>query len=278
MAHYHEHARDLPWRRTCDPYHILVSEMMLQQTQVPRVLRKYEEFLSRFPDMASLAQAPAADILAAWQGLGYNRRALALHACTQTVMAQHAGALPRTARELTALPGIGPATAGAILAFAHGIAVPFIETNIRAAFLHYFFPEREEVPDADILPLVAATLDHDDPRTWYYALMDYGNRLKKALPNPSRRSRHHRTQSPFEGSRRQLRARALRLFLAEAGHPTGRVEDEAASDAVPRGGPWHSDDVASRLTGWPVGDVEAVLVQLTQEGFLRREGAYYTLA
>jgi A/G-specific adenine glycosylase len=278
MAHYRDHARDLPWRKTRDPYHILVSEMMLQQTQVARVVHKYEDFLSRFPDMASLAESPAADVLAAWQGLGYNRRALALRECAKTLMAQSGGALPRTLRQLTALPGIGPATGGAILAFAHGIAVPFIETNIRAAFLHYFFPGREDVADTEILPLVSATLDREDPRTWYYALMDYGSRLKKTFPNPSRRSRHHRPQSAFEGSRRQLRAHVLRLFLKGAGGFPRNEEREASMDDAPPMGAWSRDDVVSSLPGWPTDEVEAVLAQLLREGFLRREGAHYALA
>lgn len=142
-ARYHAHPRPMPWRRTRDrrdPYKILVSEIMLQQTQVAHVIPFYKNFIKKFPDFATLAQAKTADILLAWQGLGYNRRPLALQKLAREVTIKHNGRLPRIAAELIKLPGIGPYTAGAIRAFAFNEPDVFIETNIRRVFIHFFFP------------------------------------------------------------------------------------------------------------------------------------------
>lgn len=217
LDHYHLNSRPMPWRETHDPYAILVSEVMLQQTQVARVRVKYDEFLSEFPRLGDLAVAPLPEVLRLWQGLGYNRRALALKRCAEAIMAQHDGTFPSSIPELQALPGIGPYTARAVAAFAFDVAEPLIETNIRTVFLHCFFHGRDSVSDAEILPLVEATLDRDNPRDWYYALMDYGVMLKQNHPNPGRRSSHHVKQSRFEGSNRQLRSRLLREIMAEPG-------------------------------------------------------------
>lgn len=221
--HYHAVGRhDLPWRPpvlkvrangTIDPYRVLVSEVMLQQTQAGRVVQKYVEFLKRFPTLPALAAASPRDVLAAWQGLGYNRRALALHRAAQEIIARHKGRIPRVYEDLVALPGIGAYTAGAVLAFAFQEPVVFIETNIRRAHLDFFFSDKENVRDRDILPLVAQTMDAKNPREWYYALMDYGAALGKTSVNANRRSAHYAKQSAFEGSGRQLRARIVRTLL-----------------------------------------------------------------
>jgi A/G-specific adenine glycosylase len=211
--HYRERGRDLPWRRTTDPYKVLVSEVMLQQTQASRVVPKYEAFVAVFPTVEALAAAPVKDVLAVWQGLGYNRRALALQRAAQQIVAEHGGRVPDTLEGLTSLPGIGHATAAQVLAFAYNIGVPFIETNVRSVYLHEFFPGAEDVPDSAILPLVEATMDRENPREWYWALMDYGTDLKARMGNPSRRSRHHVRQSRFEGSTRQLRGRLLAALV-----------------------------------------------------------------
>ncbi len=216
-AWWRTHPRSLPWRETADPYAILVSEVMLQQTRVDRVVGKYADFLRRFPDFATLAAAPLQELLAAWQGLGYNRRAVALKKCAEAVAAQYGGVLPESVEALQALPGIGPYTARAIAAFAFDLPTVFIETNIRAALIHHFLGDREGVRDAEILPLVAATLDRFHPRAWYNALMDYGAMLKKAHGNPARRSAHHARQTPFKGSNRELRGRILKALLAVPG-------------------------------------------------------------
>ncbi|MEN9621960.1 MAG: hypothetical protein RLZZ67_394 [Candidatus Parcubacteria bacterium] len=203
----------LPWRQTCDPYEILVSEIMLQQTQVSRVMTKYNEFLTLFPTAHDLAQASTATVLKTWQGLGYNRRALNLKRAAETIVKNFGGKFPRTAEELESLPGIGQSTRGAIMAFAFGIPTVFIETNIRAIYLHHFFPTQRNVHDRDILPFIEKTLDTENPRDWYYALMDYGVHLKQTLPNPSRKSVHHTKQSSFKGSNREVRSRILKFVL-----------------------------------------------------------------
>ena len=206
--------RNLPWRVTGEPYAILVSEIMLQQTQVDRVIGKYAAFMALFPDFTALARAPLQEVLAAWQGLGYNRRAVALKKCAEAVMSDHGGFLPKPVEALETLPGIGPYTARAVAAFAFGQPTVFIETNIRTVFIHHFFADRQGVKDSEILPLVTATLDRADPRDWYNALFDYGVMLKKTHKNPSRRSAHHVSQTPFRGSNRELRSHILKALLA----------------------------------------------------------------
>ncbi|MFA7308539.1 MAG: A/G-specific adenine glycosylase [Patescibacteria group bacterium] len=207
---YAKEKRSMPWRNTSDGYAILVSEIMLQQTQVERVRVKYEEFLRAFSTFEALATAPLSAVLLVWQGLGYNRRAKFLKQCAEIVMTNHNGTLPRTPQELIMLPGIGKGTVGSLLAFVYNRPVAFIETNIRRIFIHHFFPNHEQVSDADILPLVEATLDPHNPREWYYALMDYGTYLVRQVPNPNRKSKHHIRQSRFEGSTRQVRGAIMR--------------------------------------------------------------------
>jgi len=213
-SHYHATPRPMPWRETNDPYRILISEIMLQQTQVERVKLKYAQFLDAFPTITLLASATLADVLQIWQGLGYNRRAIALKRCAEDIVSRFNGHFPQSVSDLESLPGIGPYTARAVAAFAFGIAEALIETNIRTIFIHFFFHGRDKVNDREIMPLVAATLDRKNPREWYYALMDYGVVIKQKHPNPSRRSSHHVQQSRFEGSNRQLRSRMLRAVLA----------------------------------------------------------------
>ena len=209
--------RELPWRNVDDAYAVLVSEVMLQQTQVKRVLGRWERFLSKFPTPDALAAAATSDVVAEWQGLGYNRRALALKRACEVCSADSAGLLPRTAEELEKLPGIGPATAAGVVAFAYDEPALYLETNVRTVFLHDVFPNREGVKDREIAPLVALTCPDEDVRGWYYALLDYGAHLKSTVANPSRRSAHYTRQSAFEGSRRQKRAEVVRVVLAAEG-------------------------------------------------------------
>ena len=250
-GHYREFKRDFPWRRTADPYHILVSEVMLQQTQTGRVAQKYPEFVSAFPTVEALAEAPLYRVLGVWQGMGYNRRARYLHELTKRVVSEHGGSIPDTPEELALLPGIGSATAASICAFAFNRPVAFIETNIRSVFIHFFFPDRKKVSDRDILPLVEASLDGEEPRLWYSALMDYGAMLKKRHPNPSRKSAHHQKQAPFEGSRRQLRGLVLRTVLAGPGVTLRRL--------------------ALRV-GVPADELYPIIEELIKEGLIRRKG------
>ncbi len=265
--HYQTQGRDLPWRRTNDPYRILVSEIMLQQTQISRVVPKYEEFILAFPDVDVLASASVGLVLRAWQGLGYNRRGLALRAAARILADEYQGRVPRSVAELQRLPGVGPATASAICAFAYNKPLPFIETNIRSAFIHFFFEGCLAVSDADILPLVEATLDRANPREWYYALMDYGAWVKKTYKNPGRRSRHHAVQTPFAGSRRQLRAQVLRLMLTLPG-----LADDLPRPEVRALGQL---EIAARFPHRDPHEVQVVLEDLTREGFLTcSEGRY----
>ena len=212
-AYYKNYKRDLPWRKTRDPYKIFVSEMMMQQTQASRVISKYLTFLKKFPTIRALSQAKLSEVLKEWQGLGYNRRALYLKQCAEKIEKDFKGKFPKDFKTLQTLPGIGPATAGDILAFAWNMPVIVIETNIRSVFLHFFFTEnKKKIHDKQIIPLIKKTLDARNPREWYYALFDYGAYLKQTS-NPSRQSVHHIKQSPFVGSYRQKRAETLRLIL-----------------------------------------------------------------
>jgi len=206
--YYKNHKRDFPWRHTKNPYKILVSEVMLQQTQAPRVVPRYNSFLKKFPTAKALANANLSDVLQEWQGLGYNRRALYLKQAAEKVQNR----FPKDFKTLTSLPGIGPCTAADIMIFAWNIPMVAIETNIRSVFIHFFFKNREKVHDKEILPLVEKTLDKKNPREWVWALFDYGTFLKER-ENPSRKSLHHAKQTKFIGSHRQKRSKILKLIL-----------------------------------------------------------------
>jgi A/G-specific adenine glycosylase len=218
-ADYGRH--DMLWRTPgpnglFDPYKIMVSEIMLQQTQVARVTVKYAEFLNLFPTVTALAAAPLAAVLSAWNGLGYNRRAKFLWQAAQVIATDYNGVFPTTLEDLIQLPGIGPNTAGAILAYAYNQPVVFVETNIRTVFIHHFFADETSVPDADVRELVAVSLDAENPREWYWALMDYGAFLKLTVGNLSRASKSYAKQSQFKGSLREIRGHVLRLLMQKS--------------------------------------------------------------
>jgi A/G-specific adenine glycosylase len=254
LSWYRDNGRRLPWRETSDPYAILISETMLQQTQADRVIGKYTEFIGLFPDFAALADAALRDILISWQGLGYNRRAIAVKKCAETVIDNYGGYLPSSIKALQALPGIGPYTARAIAAFAFNMPTVFIETNIRTVFIHHFFGDRKGITDTELHPLVAETLDTDNPRGWYNALMDYGVMLKRTHKNPGRRSSHHVLQAPFLGSNRELRSRILKAIL----------------DA-----PCLTEEQLVSLMGGDAEKVSNNLVQMEKEGFIgKRRGGF----
>lgn len=247
---------DQPWRQTRDPYAVLVSEVMLQQTQVARVISKYAEWLERFPTPNAVAEAPLSDVLACWQGLGYNRRAVAFKRACEVIVSQHGGEVPQSETELLALPGVGPATAAGVRAFAFDEPGIYLETNVRAAFLHHFFEGRTGVADREVIALMPRMLElaaerGAKPRDWYHALLDYGVHLKSVTANPSRASKHHVRQSPFEGSRRQARAHLLRAVMERAGE---------------------SAPVYAAVTGVESKLAEALLGELETEGFLVRDG------
>jgi A/G-specific adenine glycosylase len=215
FLYYKKNRRSFPWRETTDPYKILVSELMLQQTQTERVVPKYLAFIQKYPDFLALSQASVPELLSMWSGLGYNRRALYLHKTAQKVVTEFKGKLPKTEDQLIMFPGIGKYTAGAIMAFAHDSPTIFIETNIRRVYLHFFFPDIEKVSDEEVKKIVEKTLPQKDFRNWYYALMDYGVYLAKSGENANTRSKHYTKQSKFEGSRRQIRGMALKIYVTE---------------------------------------------------------------
>jgi A/G-specific adenine glycosylase len=256
-SYYHDHFRSFPWRETRDPYHILVSEFMLQQTQAERVVPKYEDFIKAFPTMRSLSDATPKDVLSRWKGLGYNRRALYLHRTARQIVSVHNGKVPDEPHLLEELPGIGPYTSRAIVTFSYDIPLVFIETNIRSVFLHCFLSDRQRVPDPDILALVEQTLDTSHPREWYYALMDYGAMIKKTHGNPNRKSRHHATQKPFEGSRRQKRGQILSELLTST-----------SLSAI---------ELKNRI-GIPQDELYSILADLEKEGFIIQDGEIVSLS
>lgn len=215
--HYRQHGRTLPWRQpeadgSFDPYKILVSELMLQQTQVSRVIPKYNEFLSQFPNIAELASSPLSKVLVAWSGLGYNRRAKYLHTTACTIVSQYSGAVPNDVKALVTLPGIGENTAAAITVYSFNRAEIFIETNIRTVYIHHFFPKEATVTDKEIAHLVEQTLSSNNPREWYWALMDYGASLKAGQSKAHQQSRHFKKQSSFAHSKRFVRGAVIRLL------------------------------------------------------------------
>ena len=255
---YRQEGRSFPWRETCDPYEILVSELMLQQTQTERVVPKYLNWLQEFPTAQALAQAPFPQVLAAWSGLGYNRRAGYLQSACRQVVEEWGGAFPRTVGELETLPGVGSYTARAVATFAFGQPEVFIETNIRSVYLFFFFSDQEKVSDSQLMPLIQATVYHQDPRRWYYALMDYGARLKKSTANPNRQSRHYSRQSRFEGSLRQARGAIVRS-LSRGGNTPLSLEEMA------------------RLEGLPLERIQAAAERLVAEGMVCRRGDLYCI-
>ena len=285
--------RDLPWRRTYDPYAIWISEVMLQQTQVSRVDGRWQRWLERFPTVDALAAAAPSDVLEEWQGLGYNRRALSVHRAAQAI-SEAGGVFPQDPKELVKLPGIGPATAAGIRAFAFNLHGVYLETNVRTVFLHELYPQAEGVPDSELVPLVeltcpasvedavdavaagadaavntAAETDETEltPRSWYYALLDYGAYLKKTIPNPSRRSKSHVKQSRFEGSHRQKRAELLRVLLAhkdEGGAVFETLHQELCQIEVNAGRETLDEQVTLGL-----------LEELAKEGFCQKNDEYW---
>lgn len=250
--YYSKQGRSFVWRKAPhNPYHIVVSEIMLQQTQTYRVEPKFTAWIEALPDFKALAQAPLRDVLLLWQGLGYNRRAIALQKTAQTIVAEFDGNLPNSPELLVEFPGIGPATAASICAFAFNNPTPFIETNIRTVFIHFFFEHKTDIKDSEIMPLIAESLDHENPREWYYALMDYGVMLKKLHKNPSRKSAHHAKQSTFQGSHRQIRGMILKIM---ANHNALLI-----------------DDLISMIDR-PCERTKKALVELLNEGFIKNRG------
>ncbi|KKR71889.1 MAG: Helix-hairpin-helix motif protein [Candidatus Roizmanbacteria bacterium GW2011_GWB1_40_7] len=274
-----------------DPYKIFVSEVMLQQTQVTRVLVKYPEFIKRFPTFRSLARASLKDVLTVWQGMGYNRRGKFLKEAAGIIvkdkryefMFHNRLSFPRTRESieldrsriksgmteqqmlkqvqhdnvdlLQLLPGVGHNTACAVVTYSFNMPTVFIETNIRAVYLYHFFKDKENVSDSDILNRVKNTLDMQNPRDWYYALTDYGAMLKKTKKFQNIQSKHYTKQSKFEGSRRQLRGRILKLLIES--------------------GPSSLNDIRSHLREDP--RIEQIVEDMKNEGILEIIQTHYRI-
>lgn len=255
LDYYDKHGRSFPWRTTSDPYAILVSEFMLQQTQTERVAEKYRQWLEVFPSITDLAAASFVQVLEQWVGLGYNRRARFLHRCAQIISSEYGGIVPEDPAVLQTLPGIGPYTAAAVSTFAYNKPNAFIETNIRAVFIFFFFKDRTGISDKEIFPLIKAGIYTENPRLWYYALMDYGAELKKKTVNPNRKSKHYTKQSKFEGSVRQARGALIRSLTVREGQQ-------------------YSDLYTGTQTEKPLFD--KALADLIREGFVaEKEGKYF---
>lgn len=254
---YTSHGRhDLPWRTTTDPYRILVSEIMLQQTQVERVRAYYLSWMKQYPTVRSLARASLAEVLVSWQGLGYNRRAKMLHEAAKVVVQEHKGKMPETVEELVQLPGVGPYTARAVAAFAHNTDVVFIETNLRTVVVHHYFAGKERVSDAEILEVLANVFPKGKSRQWYAALMDYGSHLKRSGVKLNARSTGYAKQKTFAGSDREARGAILKE-LAHGPATKARLIGLLGDD--------RKDQTTTQLT------------KLLAEGMVQKQGRVYEL-
>lgn len=256
LDYYQASGRKFPWREKPNPWGVMVSEFMLQQTQTERVIPYWKRWMKLWPTPQALAASSMQDALREWSGLGYNRRCKYLKNCAAIIVNETGGEVPHTPEELRSLPGIGPYIAGAVACFAYNYPAVFIETNIRATALHFFFPGRDDVNDNEIFPILESALDQENPRQWYYALMDYGAALKKLVTNPNRRSAHYTKQSPFEGSFRQARGKTLRALI-DAGQ--GSAEQIGAA------------------SGLEVEELYRVLDALKKESMVAEEGGIYRI-
>ncbi len=274
LAWYVPRRRAYPWRGATDPYRVLVSEVMLQQTQAARVAPAYRSFVRRFPTLRSLARASRAEVLRAWGTLGYNRRAVALAETARIVVREHDGRLPRRPAELVRLPGIGPYTAAAVASLGYGAPVPAIDTNVRRVVARF----RIGRDDAGAAEVAAAGrwLDRRDPGAWNQALMDLGREVCRPAPRchlcPLARTcrfrlvgagprRSVRRQAPFEGSFRQVRGAVVRVLRERSGASVGdlagrvgrpvevvvRAVERLSAEGLVRAGP---AALAGRPSGW----------------------------
>ena len=250
--------RTFPWRINTEPWGILVSEIMLQQTQTDRVTAYWQRWMEKWPSPEALANASLEEVLREWSGLGYNRRAKYLRECAAVIVREYDGKVPETPEALMKLPGIGPYTAGAIACFAFNHPSVFIETNIRTVMLEFYFPGKEGISDKDLFPLIAETLDTGNPRKWYWALMDCGAAIKKKNPNPNRRSAHYSKQSAFSGSFRQIRGSVIRALTSKGSATAEELEERM--------------DV-----GAGEGDLYRALEALSREAIVAENGGKYSI-
>ncbi len=246
---YKANRRDLPWRKTHDPYKILVSEVMLQQTQVERVVPYFERWMKEFPTAKKLTDAKLSKVLKEWQGLGYNRRGKFLYEAAKVIVKEGWGGR---------LPGVGPYTRAAVEAFAFNKPSVFIETNIRTVYTHFYFKDKHGVADSELLPLIEKDLKKSkmEPRDFYAALMDYGSHLKRSGIKINKQSKHYSKQSAFEGSGRQLRGAILRELLKQPQTQTQLIKKTSRTKK----------------------EVSQLLARLVSEGLLKKERNRYRVA
>ena len=258
LGWYAVNCRDLPWRRTADPYAVLVSEVMLQQTQVARVVPKYEAFLVAYPALEDFAAAPLSDVLRLWQGLGYNNRARRLRECAIAAVAASRAkrspadgapqaALPRTLDGLRRLPGLGHYTARAVLIFAHNDDLAAVDANVRRVLTHEL-SLRPDLGEGELQAVADAVLPHGRSRDWHNALMDFGALVLTARATGIAARTQ---QGAFEGSRRWQRSRLLRALLAEGAVPAAQLP---------------------RLLGLDEGAAAAIVAALEADGLVCRDG------
>ena len=279
LAWFADQGPDYPWRRTeDDAYAVLVSEVMLQQTQASRVVEAFPRFMARFPTVRELADATRADVVRAWAGMGYNRRAVALHEAARTIVRDHRGAVPRAPETLRALPGVGPYTAAAVASIAYGVPIATVDTNVRKVVARLDHgAERDEITGAQAAEAAASWLDRRHPGDWNQALMTLGRSVCRTRPRcdlcplaascrfraSGRAGRASvRPQPPFDGSIRQVRGVVVNVLRthpsitlgrlsALSGHPQDRVR--AAIDGLARDGVVEAS--AAALAGRPAGRV-----------------------
>jgi A/G-specific adenine glycosylase len=287
LSHYRQAGRKFPWR-FADPWGVMVSEFMLQQTRTERVIPYWENWMKLWSQPKALADASMEAALRAWSGLGYNRRCRYLKDSAAIIAGENNGRVPETPQALLLRPGVGPYMSAAIACFAYNFPAVFIETNIRSAVIHNFFPNRNDVRDSEIIPILEAALECSapqprpqvvepevrgsllapqprpqvegsplEPRTWHYALMDYGAFLKKTTTNPSRRSAHYTRQSPFSGSFRQARGKVIKALVS-----IGRCGAEELK----------------RASGLEEEKLYEVLEKLKKESFVAEDGGVYSIS
>ncbi|MDR0525265.1 MAG: A/G-specific adenine glycosylase [Spirochaetaceae bacterium] len=257
-AVYKTEIRNFPWRNSIDPWGVLLSELMLQQTQTERVVPYWNRWMTLWPTPEAVHRASLEDALREWSGLGYNRRCLYVKECSRIIAEQLAGVVPDTPEKLRLLPGVGEYTAGAAACFAYNYPAVFIETNIRAGVIHFFFKDQEKVKDRDLVSILesALVLEKENPRRWYWSLMDYGAALKKSGFNPNRKSASYAKQSRFEGSFRQRRGAVMRSIVSQG----------AAS----------AEEIAAR-TGFSLADLGAVFTSLEKDSFITESKGIYKI-
>lgn len=265
LTWYNEHKRDLPWRHTRDPYRILLSEIMAQQTQISRVIPKYEAWLEQFPTIHHLANSSVSEVLTYWHGLGYNRRALNLKRSAEKIVREYDGVFPKTEKELLELPGIGRYTARAILCFAFDEQITVVDTNVRKVILTQFFKsdnskiqtlqcsdtvnhnsEKSKIDEKIIEEMAEQLLPMGKAYDWNQALMDYSSAVLKKEKIPVQK------QSKYIGSHRYYRSKVLKVLLEKK-----KVKIDEIGELI-------KNDYTEKEKEW----LQKMLEQLAKEGFI----------